>query len=100
MTIIQKLHFEFEYEIKKGIIIEECKDGFMCMVSDEGFYGTYTYLQGQEKPILYATVKEILEKFVMNWILTSKLIKIDSTNEFMKIEELQNIYKDVGIACV
>lgn len=98
MTIIQKIHLTFQDGNKRGIIIEEYKNKYLAMFCDEGFYGMYIYVaDGFSNPIFFETALEIVQKYIDIWSEKSALAKVESTNEFIEIEELKELYPQSAV---
>lgn len=97
MTTIQKLHLTFKDGSKRAIIIEKYMSNYMAMICEDGFYGTYSYILENEKPKLFNTAIEIAQKYIGIWSAKSELTKIESTNEFIKTDELKSYYPQAEI---
>ncbi len=97
MNIIQKLHLSFDDNSKKGIIIEQNNNMYIVMISHDGFYGTYSYVMHDNELRKFVNAKEVLSVLIPKWIEKHKLLKIETTNEFVKVEELENMFQEVEI---
>ena len=80
MTIIQKIHLEFEDGSKRGIILEKYKNKYLVMLCDEGFNGTCSYItHNSSDPKFFETAEEIIQNYIGMWSKNTVLVKMEST---------------------
>lgn len=96
MSLVQIFHISFSDGIKRGIIIYEHSDQFRMMTSDSGFYGTYSYIMDADQPKLYASAQEAFDIGSAQWDVINAS-KIQTTNEFIKVEELKKMFSQAEI---
>lgn len=98
MTIIQKIHLTFEDDSKRGIILEEYKNKYLWMLCEESFYSTYSNITlNFSKPKFFETAGEIIQNYIGIWSKDIALVKVESTNQFVKIEKLKELYSKVEV---
>jgi hypothetical protein len=85
MQIMQTFHLTFADGNKKSVIIHEYGNKFVMMVADDGWF---RYFPDGNKPKIYDTAIEAFDE-ISNLRKFSNAKKIQTTNEFIKVEELK-----------
>ena len=91
---MQSFYITNKDDIKKSITIEEYGNKFIMMVSDDA--GSYSYFPENDKPREYNTALDAFSEISKLWNF-SNAIKIETTNEFVKVEELREMFKGIRI---
>ena len=94
---MQRLDLTFTDDTQKSVIIHEYGDKFVMMITDDGWF---RYFPENDKPKIYNTADEAFKEISKLWKF-SEALRIETTNEFIKIEELREIFKcDIKITSV
>lgn len=89
MEIMQTFYLTFANQSLKKVIIHEHRNKFVMMITDDGWF---RYFPENDKPKIYNTADEAFKEISKLWKF-SEALRIETTNEFIKIEKLREIFK-------